>query len=222
MISISDLPLLNASLNAASALLLAAGYVLIRRRKITAHTVCMGVAFLTSIAFLISYLTLRYYAGMTTFPGQGWIRPVYFTILISHTVLAAAVVPLAVVTLLRALRERFDRHVRLARWTLPLWFYVSVTGVVVYWMLYQLYPTPHSEGGSAPLPTVRPSLRWVPLPASPHRSSEGELRSPFRRPRPARGLPPPLRKRGELSEDGGAGLRQDPRGRMSQQNVRLF
>ncbi len=140
MISIATLPHLNASLNATSALLLATGYLLIRRRKITAHTVCMGIAFLTSVAFLISYLTLRYYAGMTAFPGQGWIRPVYFTILISHTILAVAIVPLALVTLTRGLRGRIERHVRIARWTLPLWFYVSVTGVVVYWMLYRLYP----------------------------------------------------------------------------------
>jgi len=99
-------------------------------------------AFLTSTIFLISYLTLRYYAGMTTFTGQGWIRPVYFTILVSHTTLAAAIVPLALVTLGRALRARFDRHVRIARWTFPLWLYVSVTGVLVYLILYQLYPAP--------------------------------------------------------------------------------
>jgi len=100
----------------------------------------MGSAFVTSTIFLISYLTLRYYAGMTTFTGQGWIRPVYFTILVSHTILAAAIVPLALVTLSRALRARFDRHVRIARWTLPLWLYVSVTGVIVYVMLYHLFP----------------------------------------------------------------------------------
>jgi len=141
MIGISDLPSVNASLNATSAILLVVGYLCIRRRKVTAHKACMVTAFITSTIFLISYLTLRYYAGMTTFTGQGWIRPVYFTILISHTILAAAIVPLALVTLSRALRARFDRHVRIARWTLPLWLYVSVTGVVVYVMLYHLYPS---------------------------------------------------------------------------------
>ncbi len=100
----------------------------------------MLAAFVTSTLFLISYLTLRYHAGMTRFPGQGWIRPVYFTILTSHTILAAVIVPLAVVTLSRALRGRFEPHARIARWTLPLWLYVSVTGVLVYWILYRLYP----------------------------------------------------------------------------------
>ena len=139
MIGISDLPSVNASLNATSAILLVVGYLCIRRRKVTAHKACMVTAFITSTIFLISYLTLRYYAGMTTFTGQGWIRPVYFTILLSHTILAATILPLALVTLSRALRGRFDRHVRIARWTLPLWLYVSVTGVLVYWILYKLY-----------------------------------------------------------------------------------
>lgn len=141
MFLVSILPAVNASLNAASGILLVAGYLLIRRRQVTPHKLCMGSAFMVSILFLASYLTLRYFAGMTTFTGQGWIRPVYFTILISHTVLAAAIVPLALVTLFRALRGRFDRHVRIARWTLPLWLYVSVTGVLVYVILYQLYPS---------------------------------------------------------------------------------
>jgi uncharacterized membrane protein YozB (DUF420 family) len=139
-LTISDLPALNAALNATSAILLILGYLCIRRRKITAHKLCMLSAFVTSTLFLISYLTLRYYAGMTRFTGQGWIRPVYFTILISHTILAAGIVPMALVTLSRALRGRFDRHVRIARWTLPLWLYVSVTGVLVYWILYHLSP----------------------------------------------------------------------------------
>ena len=139
---VAALPTVNAVLNGTSAVLLVAGYLLIRRRKVTAHKACMVTAFLTSTIFLISYLTLRYYAGMTTFTGQGWIRPVYFTILVSHTTLAAAIVPLALVTLGRALRARFDRHVRIARWTFPLWLYVSVTGVLVYLILYQLYPAP--------------------------------------------------------------------------------
>jgi len=137
---IEDLPALNAVLNGTSAVLLLCGYLCIRRKKITAHRACMLSAFGVSTLFLISYLTLRYYAGMTRFTGEGWIRPTYFTILISHTILAAAVVPLALVTISRAIRGRFDRHVRIARWTLPLWLYVSVTGVLVYLILYQLYP----------------------------------------------------------------------------------
>jgi putative membrane protein len=137
---IAILPTLNALLNATSAVLLIAGYLFIRRRKVTNHKICMLSAFVASCLFLISYLTLRYYAGMTRFTGQGWIRPVYFAILTSHTILAAGIVPLALITLSRALRGRFDRHARIARWTLPLWLYVSVTGVLVYWILYRLYP----------------------------------------------------------------------------------
>jgi uncharacterized membrane protein YozB (DUF420 family) len=136
---VAALPTVNALLNGTSALLLVTGYLLIRRRRVTAHKVCMLTAFVTSTIFLVSYLTLRYYAGLTRFGGQGWIRPVYFSILVSHTILAAAIVPLALVTLSRALRARFDRHVRIARWTLPLWLYVSVTGVLVYVILYHLY-----------------------------------------------------------------------------------
>ena len=137
---VSALPTVNAVLNGTSAILLVSGYLLIRRRKVTAHKACMVTAFVVSTIFLTSYLTLRYYAGMTRFEGQGWIRPVYFTILVSHTVLAVTIVPLALVTLSRALKGRFDKHVRIARVTLPLWLYVSVTGVVVYLILYQLYP----------------------------------------------------------------------------------
>lgn len=137
---VTRLPTLNALLNATSAVLLIAGYLCIRRRKVTGHKICMLAAFVTSSLFLTSYLILRYYAGMTQFTGQGWIRPVYFTILTSHTVLAAGIVPLVLITLSRALRGRFDRHARIARWTLPLWLYVSVTGVLVYWILYRLYP----------------------------------------------------------------------------------
>ena len=137
---VATLPTLNALLNATSGVLLVFGYLFIRRKQVTAHKICMLSAFVTSCLFLISYLTLRYYAGMTRFTEQGWIRPVYFTLLTSHTILAAAIVPLALVTLFRALRGRFDRHARIARWTLPLWLYVSVTGVLVYWILYRLYP----------------------------------------------------------------------------------
>lgn len=134
------LPAVNAALNALSACLLIGGYTCIRRGRRAAHQRCMLAAFLVSVLFLASYLTLRYLAGMTRFEGQGWIRPVYFTILLSHTVLAAGIVPLAIVTMARALREEHARHVRIARWTLPLWLYVSITGVVIYWLLYHLYP----------------------------------------------------------------------------------
>jgi putative membrane protein len=132
-------PALNAALNGTAAVLLLSGYTFIRRRNVTAHRVCMVAAFLTSTAFLISYLIYHARVGSVPFHGQGWIRPVYFFILFTHIVLAAAIVPLALVTLSRALREQFDRHKRIARWTLPLWLYVSVTGVVIYFMLYHVY-----------------------------------------------------------------------------------
>ncbi len=139
LLPLSALPILNAGLNAACALLLVTGYLCIRRRRVLAHKLCMGSAFAVSTLFLISYLTYHYHVGSVRFTGQGWIRPVYFTILISHTSLAVLILPLALVTLSRALAGRFDKHVRIARWTLPLWLYVSVTGVIVYLMLYHLY-----------------------------------------------------------------------------------
>jgi len=140
MLSLSSLPTLNALLNATSALLLIGGYRYIRRQNVRAHRTCMAAAFTVSVLFLLSYLTYHYHAGTTRFTGQGWIRPVYFSILISHTVLAALVPFLALVTLFRAVKEQFPRHRRIARWTLPIWLYVSVTGVVVYLILYHLYP----------------------------------------------------------------------------------
>jgi uncharacterized membrane protein YozB (DUF420 family) len=135
------LPAVNAALNAISAFLVVSGYVYIRRGEARTHKRCMVSALVVSTLFLVGYLVLRSVAGMTRFTGQGWIRPVYFSILFSHTILAAAIVPLVLVTLVRALRGRFDRHVRIARWTFPLWLYVSVTGVLIYWVLYQLYPS---------------------------------------------------------------------------------
>jgi len=138
--AVTYLPLLNAFLNAASAVLLVIGHSLVRRRRIEGHRRCMLSAFAASTVFLAGYLTLRYFAGMTRFTGQGWIRPAYFTILISHTILAIILVPMACVTLWQALRGRFDRHVRIARRTFPVWLYVSVTGVLVYWILYHLVP----------------------------------------------------------------------------------
>lgn len=139
-LELSDLPTVDAALNATSAALLTLGYIFIRRGNVRAHKTCMLSAVGTSAVFLACYLTYHYFYGTTRFPGHGAVRPVYFTILISHTVLAAAIVPLVVTTLYRALRGRFALHRRIARWTLPAWLYVSVTGVVVYWMLYHLYP----------------------------------------------------------------------------------
>ena len=136
MPSLSQLPALNAALNGTSALLLVAGFWFIRRKNVTAHRVCMSGAFVVSTLFLISYLYLHYHAGSTRFDGTGWTRQLYFSILISHSILAAAVVPLVLTTLYRALRGQFDKHRRIARWTLPAWLYVSVTGVLIYFMLY--------------------------------------------------------------------------------------
>ena len=130
---------LNASLNATSALLLASGYVFIRRRQVRFHKLCMLLALGPSLAFLVSYVIYHLRVGSVHFEGHGWVRSAYFAILLSHTVLAAAVVPLAVITLHRAWHGRFDRHRRIARWTLPVWFYVSITGVVIYVLLYQMY-----------------------------------------------------------------------------------
>lgn len=131
---------LNATLNGTSAVLLTCGYVAIRARKIAVHKAFMIAAFLTSTAFLVSYLAYHYRVGHVAFQGQGWIRPVYFTLLLTHTVLAAVIVPMIIITLRRAWLERFDKHRLIARWTLPLWLYVSITGVIVYLMVYQLYP----------------------------------------------------------------------------------
>jgi uncharacterized membrane protein YozB (DUF420 family) len=133
-----DLPTLNATLNALTALFLVAGYAFIRRRRVTAHKRAMLAAFCCSIAFLASYLVYHSQVGSVRFQGPGAVRVVYLTILATHTVLAAAVPFLAGVTLYRAFRERFERHRALARITLPIWLYVSVTGVVIYWMLYHL------------------------------------------------------------------------------------
>ncbi len=139
---ISSLPHLNAFLNSTSALLLLMGYSFIKRRRIIAHRNCQMAAVTTSTLFLVSYLTYHYYHGDTKFLGQGLVRPFYFTILITHVLLAMAILPLVIITLVRAARGDFARHRRIARWTLPLWLYVSVTGVIVYVMLYHLYPTP--------------------------------------------------------------------------------
>ena len=136
--TLRDLPAVNALLNATSALLLLAGYLLIRAGRIGAHRAAMLGALTSSSLFLACYLYYHAHVGSVRFAGRGALRVVYFAILSSHTVLAVAIVPLALVTLQRALARRFDRHRRIARITLPLWAYVSVTGVAIYWMLYRL------------------------------------------------------------------------------------
>jgi len=136
MLSAADLPHLNALLNAVAAVLLTTGFVLIRRGRIDLHRRCMLAAFVTSALFLASYVTYHAQAGSRPFEGTGLVRTLYFSILIPHVVLAAVVLPLALVTLGRGLRRDDQRHRRLARWTLPLWLFVSVTGVAVYGMLY--------------------------------------------------------------------------------------
>lgn len=134
------LPTLNAILNATSGVLLIVGHRYIKRGNRVVHKRFMLASIAASVLFLISYVTYHSYHGTTRFPGEGWIRPVYFTILTTHTILAAAIVPLVIITLRRALKEQFDRHVKIARWTYPIWLYVSVTGVIVYVMLYHVYP----------------------------------------------------------------------------------
>jgi len=138
MISYADLPTVNAVLNGTSALLLLAGYSRIRRQDKNGHRALMIAALLTSTLFLVSYLTYHAHAGSVRYQGQGWGRTVYFTILASHTLLAAAILPMVIITLQRALKGKFDLHRQIARWTFPIWLYVSVTGVIVYLMLYRL------------------------------------------------------------------------------------
>jgi len=136
---ISDLPALNATLNGLAAIFLTAGYVLIRRGRADLHKRCMLAALTTSAVFLTSYVVYHLNTGSRPFPGQGAIRVVYLTILFTHVVLAAAILPMALITATRGLKGQFALHVRIARWTLPVWLYVSVTGVVIYLMLYQMY-----------------------------------------------------------------------------------
>jgi len=137
---------LNATLNGTSAILLASGYAAIRARKIEAHKRFMISAFVVSCAFLVSYLVYHYRVGHVPFQGQGIVRPIYFVLLTSHTILAVVIVPMILVTLRRAWLQRFDKHRVIARWTLPLWFYVCVTGVIVYVLLYQIYPNSAVSG----------------------------------------------------------------------------
>jgi len=144
-----DLPAVNAALNALSATFLAVGFCFIKRGNKIAHRNCMITAFGASVIFLACYVTYHtwlavvLHQGPTRFENPRWFRPIYLTILLTHTVLAAAIVPLILVTLSRALRERFDLHKKIARWTWPLWMYVSVTGVLIYWLLYLKFPQDH-------------------------------------------------------------------------------
>ena len=144
--SILDLPAVNGSLNGLSAVFLSAGYFFIRRKQVTAHRNCMIAAFITSVVFLICYLTYHFYLayhlhrGPTRFADPAWFRPIYLVLLLTHTVLAVVIVPMVLITLNRALRQRFELHRKIARWTWPLWMYVSVTGVLIYFLLYQIFP----------------------------------------------------------------------------------
>ena len=137
MVTVHDLPAVNASLNALSGILLLIVHVLIRARRIQQHRACMIAAFAASSLFLISYVVYHVQVGSVRFTRQGFVRPLYYTILITHVTLAATVLPLAIITLSRGLKARFPEHRRIARWTLPVWMYVSVTGVLVYVLLYQ-------------------------------------------------------------------------------------
>jgi len=140
-VSLSDLPAVNACLNGLSAVFLTTGYVFIRRGNKIAHRNCMVSAFITSTIFLICYLTYHFTVRtVTRFEKPEWFRPVYLTILLTHTVLAVVIVPLVLMTLGRAVKQRFDLHKKIARWTWPLWMYVSVTGVVIYLLLYRIFP----------------------------------------------------------------------------------
>ena len=147
MLAVHDLPAVNAGLNSLSAVLLIAGYVMIRRRKIGAHRGFMIAACTSSLLFLATYLTYHALTGSTRFQTPGAVRTIYLAVLLTHTVLAAVIAPLVVMTLVRALRSRFDQHRKIARWTWPLWMYVSVTGVVIYLMLYHLDPWLSARAG---------------------------------------------------------------------------
>jgi putative membrane protein len=156
---------LNSVLNAVAATLLLAGYYCIRRKWVRAHRAFMLSAFAVSVTFFISYVIYHYHVGDVRFQGQGWVRPVYFTILISHILLATAIVPLVLVTLWRALNGHFRRHRQIARWAWPIWIYVSVTGVVVYLMCYQLYPPNYSKSVGAAVSATVENMQgaWLPL-----------------------------------------------------------
>lgn len=138
MIAVTDLPLINAVLNGTSATLLCTGYYFIRNKNVSLHRRCMLLALVSSTLFLVSYLTyhIGFHVGSVRYQGTGWTRPVYFSILLTHTILAVVILPMVLITVTRALKGRIEKHRQIAHWTLPLWLYVSVTGVVIYWMLY--------------------------------------------------------------------------------------
>jgi len=136
----SDLPAVNASLNGLSTIFLLFGFRFIRRKNVPAHYRCMLSAVVTSTLFLVCYLTYHFKVGRTVFKDPAWFRPIYIMLLLTHTILAVTIVPMVIITLSRALRQRFDKHKKIARWTWPLWMYVSVTGVVIYFLLYQIFP----------------------------------------------------------------------------------
>jgi uncharacterized membrane protein YozB (DUF420 family) len=142
-VTFSDLPAVNASLNGLSAILLFAGLVFIRKKNQIAHQCCMLTAVACSVLFLICYITYHLKAGRTVFQNPPWFRPIYLTLLLTHTVLAVTIIPLIIITLSRALRRRFDKHKKIARITWPLWMYVSVTGVIIYLILYKIFPQTH-------------------------------------------------------------------------------
>jgi uncharacterized membrane protein YozB (DUF420 family) len=139
MISITDLPLVNAVLNSTSAILLVIGHRFMKQGRIDSHKKCMILVFIFSGLFLTSYLVYHYSHGSQPFQGEGWTRPLYFAILSTHTVLATAIVPLSIITLIRGLKGRFELHKKIARFTYPIWLYVSITGVVIYLMLYRIF-----------------------------------------------------------------------------------
>jgi putative membrane protein len=138
--TLSDLPAVNAALNTLSTIFLTCGYIFIRRQRQVAHRNCMIGAVISSTLFLTCYLIYHYNAGRTVFRDPPWFRPIYLTILLTHTILAVVIVPMVLTTLYRAARRQFDRHKKIARWTWPIWMYVSITGVIIYFLLYHIFP----------------------------------------------------------------------------------
>jgi len=159
--SFNDLPAVNATLNGISAIFLVAGYILIRRKNQAAHKKCMLAAVTCSVLFLICYVTYHAKAGSTYFREPAWFRPYYLTLLFSHIILAVVIVPLAIVTLTRALKARYELHKKIARWTWPLWMYVSVTGVIVYLLLYHVFPENVASKRAASLDKQQPATAEV-------------------------------------------------------------
>jgi putative membrane protein len=154
IIPLSSLPAVNATLNGICTVFLLCGLAFIRNGKIRWHRACMLSAFLCSIIFLGFYVYFHVHAGIVRFGGQGWIRPVYFVLLTSHTILAVSTLPLAIITLAYALSERFSSHRKIAHWTYPIWLYVSVTGVIIYWLLYIAYTPIGAPAASAMAPAL--------------------------------------------------------------------